>query len=172
MSALDPESTAPPITGVDFAAGPTVVFFYKVTCPVCQMAAPKVGEFERAYPGRIVGVGQDPEDKLADFDRELEMGFESVADLPPYELSNAYQIGVVPTLFLVRRRRSGVHRVVEPGRVQPGLEASRGVDGGGIRSHLRAERRATLVPAGLRVAQLALVQRVGDRMVAASPTRL
>ena len=101
MSALDPESTAPPITGVDFAAGPTVVFFYKVTCPVCQMAAPKVGEFERAYPGRIVGVGQDPEDKLAEFDRELEMGFGSVADLPPYELSNGYQIGVVPTLFLV-----------------------------------------------------------------------
>ena len=101
MSALDPGSSAPPIGGVDFAAGPTVVFFYKVTCPVCQMAAPKVGEFERAYPGRIVGIGQDPEDKLAEFDRELEMGFGSVADLPPYELSNAYQIRVVPTLFLV-----------------------------------------------------------------------
>ena len=75
------------------------LFFYKVTCPVCQMAAPKVQGFEPAYPGRIVGVRQDPEDKLADFDRELEMGFESVSDLPPYELSNAYQIGVVPTLF-------------------------------------------------------------------------
>ena len=67
----------------------------------CRFDAVVVGEFERAYPGRIVGVGQDPEDKLAEFDRELEMGFGSVADLPPYELSNAYQIGVVPTLFLV-----------------------------------------------------------------------
>ena len=101
MSALSPGSSAPPVPGVDFAAGPAVLFFYKVTCPVCQMAAPMVGEFQRAYPGRIVGVGQDAEGKLAEFDRELGMGFGSMADLPPYELSNGYQIGVVPSLFLV-----------------------------------------------------------------------
>src|ERR1700736_6395878 len=49
-------SPAPPIPGVDFSAGPTTVFFYKVTCPVCQMASPKVQRFEEAYSGRIVGV--------------------------------------------------------------------------------------------------------------------
>ena len=65
MQALDPGSSAPPIPGVDFDTGPLALFFYKVTCPVCQLAAPKVAEFQRAYPGRIVGVGQDPEGRVA-----------------------------------------------------------------------------------------------------------
>jgi peroxiredoxin len=68
---------------------------------VCQLAAPAARKFERAYPGRIAGIGQDPNEKLAEFDREYGLGFPSVADLPPYEVSNAYGIISVPTLFLV-----------------------------------------------------------------------
>jgi peroxiredoxin len=94
---------APPIEGVDFGSGPMALFFYKVTCPVCQMAAPKFQGFESAYPGRIVGIGQDPEEKLASFGREFGVTFPSVVDPPPYELSNAYGISVVPTMFLVDR---------------------------------------------------------------------
>jgi peroxiredoxin len=98
---LQPGSIARPIDGVDFSAGPTVAFFYKVTCPVCQMAAAPVSRFRQAYPGRIVGIGQDPEEKLADFDRTYGLGFPSISDPPPYDLSNAYGIRVVPTAFLV-----------------------------------------------------------------------
>jgi len=86
---------------MDFAAGPTALFFYKVTCPVCQMAAPAARKFEQAYPGRIAGIGQDPAEKLAEFDRQYGLGFATVADLPPYDTSNAYGIISVPTLFLV-----------------------------------------------------------------------
>lgn len=103
MEPLAPGSPAPSIPGVDFAAAPSVVFFYKVTCPVCQLAAPKAQRFEGAHPGRIVGVGQDPPDKLESFEREFGMSFPSVPDLPPYDLSNAYGIRVVPTTFLVDR---------------------------------------------------------------------
>jgi peroxiredoxin len=77
------------------------LFFYKVTCPVCQMAAPKMRAFEDAYPGRIVGIGQDPAPKLERFAREFHMPFGSVADEPPYDLSNGYGIQVVPTLFVL-----------------------------------------------------------------------
>ncbi len=101
MTALQPGSPAPPIAGVPARDGPLALFFYKVTCPVCQMAAPKVAAFHRAYPGAIVGVGQDPRDKLAAFDREFGLGFSSVPDLPPYEVSDAYGIRVVPTVFVV-----------------------------------------------------------------------
>jgi peroxiredoxin len=94
-------SPAPSIPGVDFAQAPTVVFFYKVTCPVCQLAAPKVERFQQAYPGRIVGVGQDPAERLESFQQEFGMDFRSVADTEPYELSNAYGTRVVPTAFLV-----------------------------------------------------------------------
>ena len=101
MAELQVGSKAPTVPGVDFGAGPTALFFYKVTCPVCQMAAPAAGKFEQAYPGRIEGVGQDPEEKLTEFDRQFGLGFASVPDLPPYGVSEAYGIISVPTLFLV-----------------------------------------------------------------------
>lgn len=98
---LEPGSAAPEVPGVDYALGPTVVYFYKVDCPVCQAAAPRVQAFELAYSGRIVGVGQDPEDALDRFGREFGMSFRRVADLPPYPVSSAFGVEVVPTTFLV-----------------------------------------------------------------------
>jgi hypothetical protein len=109
--ALEPGSSAPPIPGLDLASAPTAIFFFKVTCPVCQMTAPKVEAFDRAYPGRITGVGQDPESKLEAFGKEFGMTFASVPDAPPYDVSNAYGIQVVPTLFVVDGSGSIVDRV-------------------------------------------------------------
>jgi peroxiredoxin len=101
LKPLQPGSAAPSIPGIDFSPGPTVLFFYKVTCPVCQMAGPPVARFDLAYPGRILGIGQDPPEKLAEFESAYGLGFPSVPDLPPYEVSNAYGIRTVPTTFLV-----------------------------------------------------------------------
>jgi peroxiredoxin len=101
MEPLAVGSPAPYIPGVDFGTAPSAVFFYKVMCPVCQMAAPKVERFEQGYPGRIVGVGEDPPEKLDAFHQEFGLTFPSVSDSPPYELSNAYGIRAVPTTFLV-----------------------------------------------------------------------
>jgi peroxiredoxin len=101
VSALQAASKAPAIPGVDFGTRPLAVFFYKVTCPVCQMAAPKVQGFEAGYPGRIVGIGQDPQEKLAAFGNQFGITFRSLVDAPPYDVSNAYGIEVVPTTFLV-----------------------------------------------------------------------
>jgi peroxiredoxin len=103
---LQPGSVAPAVPGVEFSTGPAVLFFYKVTCPVCQMAAPPAGRFEQAYPGRTQGIGQDPEEKLAEFDRTYGLGFPSTEDPPPYDISNAYGIRTVPTTFLVDREGS------------------------------------------------------------------
>lgn len=92
---------APGVPGAGDASGPRAVVFYKVTCPVCQMAAPKLSTLERAYPGHVQAVGQDPPEKLAAFDREFGFGLPSMFDAPPYELSNAYGVQVVPTVFLI-----------------------------------------------------------------------
>jgi hypothetical protein len=83
------------------ANGPMGLFFYKVTCPTCQLAAPAMAGFERAFRGRVVGVGQDPEPLLARFTQEHAMGIGSVEDPPPYAVSDAYEVESVPTLFLV-----------------------------------------------------------------------
>ena len=63
--------------------------------------APKAAIFATAYPGRIVGIGQDPPEKLTAFDREFGLGLGSVSEQPPYPASEAYGVRVVPTLFLV-----------------------------------------------------------------------
>ena len=101
MQALAAGSRAPQIPDLDFGSGATVLFFYKVTCPVCQLSAPAVQTFETSYPGRILGIGQDPGEKLSAFSRTYGIGFPSRADTPPYELSNAYGVRVVPTTFLI-----------------------------------------------------------------------
>jgi peroxiredoxin len=72
-----------------------------VTCPVCQMAAPKIGALAAAYPGRITGIGQDPPDKLQRFGQSHGLAFPSLMDSVPYAISEGYGIRVVPTLFLV-----------------------------------------------------------------------
>jgi hypothetical protein len=101
MGPLPVGAPAPQIAGVRFGDGPVGLFFYKVTCPTCQMAAPAVGAFEHAFPGRVIGIGQDPPERLEAFGREYAMGLRAIPDLPPYPVSDAYGIVSVPTLFLV-----------------------------------------------------------------------
>jgi peroxiredoxin len=101
MAPLQPGSTAPAVDGVDLGHLPSALFFYKVTCPVCRMTAPQVARFDAAYPGRVVGVGEDPAAKLGSFADEFGMRFPSVSDPPPYPVSQAYGLEVVPTLFVI-----------------------------------------------------------------------
>ncbi len=91
---------APSVAGVT-AGDPHALVFYKVSCPTCQMAAPVLDGFERAYPGRMIGVGQDPAGKLERFADTYGMTFPSLSDVAPYEASNAYGIENVPTMVVV-----------------------------------------------------------------------
>ena len=93
-------SSAPTVPGAS-RQGPHGLIFYKVTCPTCQMAAAPISGFERAYPGRVHGVGQDPVDALKEFSAEFGLTLPSVSDAEPYEASKAYLIEHVPTLVVV-----------------------------------------------------------------------
>ncbi|MDP9296220.1 MAG: redoxin domain-containing protein [Actinomycetota bacterium] len=101
MDLLAPGSDAPGIDGVELGSEPRALFFYKVTCPVCQMAAPKAQAMEEAYPGTVVGIGEDPPDALAAFGEQYGMALPSVTDEEPFPASDSYGISSVPTLFLV-----------------------------------------------------------------------
>ena len=133
MPPLGVGEPAPPIPGVAFGDGPVGLFFFKVTCPTCQLAAPKMSAFERAYPGRVVGIGQDPQDVLDEFGEVHGMGVRSLEDRPPYDVSNAYGIVSVPTLLVVGENG----RVIESvgawdregfNRASEGVAAALGVD--------------------------------------------
>jgi peroxiredoxin len=87
------------------AAGPAVIAFYKVTCPVCQLTMPYL---ERLRGGslQVVSVSQDDAEAAAEFDFE----FGARTDLldsedAGYPASNAFRITNVPSLFLVEPGR-------------------------------------------------------------------
>jgi peroxiredoxin len=91
---------APSVPGQS-AEGPHALVFYKVTCPTCQMAAQPLSRFEDAYPGSVMGVGQDPQRALEDFSAGYGLRMPSMSDVPPYETSVAYGIEHVPTMVVV-----------------------------------------------------------------------
>jgi thiol-disulfide isomerase/thioredoxin len=102
---LPPGAAAPPIAGADLDDGAHAVLFYKVTCPACQMAAPVAERLHRAAGDRLVAVAQDPAERVGEFEAAYGTTFRSRPDTPPYEVSNAYGVRTVPTLFLVREGR-------------------------------------------------------------------
>jgi peroxiredoxin len=101
MAVIAPGAQARPIPGVEIDGGPRLLWFYKVTCPVCQLAAPVAERLAQAFPGRVLGVGQDPEARLRAFAAEYGATFDSVSDPPPYPASSSYGLETVPTLVLV-----------------------------------------------------------------------
>jgi peroxiredoxin len=80
--------------------GPTVLAFFKVSCPVCQMAAPKVQAFADAGV-RVTAIGEDPPRALAAYADRYGQRVPTVSEPPPYQVSAAYGITAVPTIFLV-----------------------------------------------------------------------
>jgi peroxiredoxin len=97
------DAPAPPVPGAA-ADGPHALVFYKVTCPTCQLAAPKLEAFQSAYGGHVHAVGQDPVDNLTAFGAEYRFSLPASSDAPPYDLSNAYGIETVPTTYVIDGR--------------------------------------------------------------------
>jgi thiol-disulfide isomerase/thioredoxin len=109
---LDIGSTAPSLSLPDAHTGatvtdpwrdhatPTVLAFFKVTCPVCAMAAPKVQALADAGV-RVVAIGEDPPPKLVQYARDRGQRVPTLTEAPPYAVSDAYELRVVPTLYAV-----------------------------------------------------------------------
>jgi peroxiredoxin len=95
------------------ANGPALLAFFKVNCPVCQLAFPFL---ERIHsPGKlsIWGISQNgPADTRA-FCAEYGITFPVLIDPEKagYQASNAYGISSVPTLFLVEQD-GGISKVI------------------------------------------------------------
>lgn len=85
-----------------WADGPTVLVFFKVSCPVCQAVAPKVQAMADAGV-RVVGIGEDPPAALSTYAARFGQRVPTVSEPAPYRVSSAYGLAAVPTLFLVDR---------------------------------------------------------------------
>ena len=87
------------------ARGPVVIAFFKVSCPVCQMAFPYLDRIFRAYAksGKFtfVGISQDNDKDTKAFNREFGVTFPTLLDEKKYPVSNAYGLTNVPTVFVI-----------------------------------------------------------------------
>ena len=85
--------------------GPVVAAFFKVSCPVCQMAFPYVERLFQAYGKNgkltLVGVSQDNSADTRAFNREFGLTFPVLLDAKGYPVSKAYGLTNVPTIFLI-----------------------------------------------------------------------
>ena len=86
--------------GDPWAEGTTVLAFFKVTCPVCHMVAPKVTALAEGG-ARVLAVGQDPPAALVRYADERGQRVPTVSEAAPYGLSSAFGVSSVPSLFVV-----------------------------------------------------------------------
>ncbi len=80
--------------------GTTLVAFFKVSCPVCQMVAPMLTKLSEGGV-RVVAIGEDPPAALTQYNEDEGQRVPSLSQPAPYSTSAAYDIEAVPTLFLV-----------------------------------------------------------------------
>ena len=93
-------ASAPDVAGANLV-GPGALVFFKVTCGTTKLTTPAIERLARAYPGRVVGVGQDPQIDLDAFASAFGLSLPLVPDLEPYPASDAYGIVSAPTVVAV-----------------------------------------------------------------------
>lgn len=129
IGARAPEFVLPRLDGGEIglreiiANGPTLLAFFKISCPVCQMTFPYLDRIHT--PGRlpIYGISQnDPEDTRY-FNERFHVGFPTLLDSEEndFPASNAFGISTVPTMFLIESDGT-VSRVIE-GWVRQDIES-------------------------------------------------
>lgn len=103
--------------------GPQALFFFKVSCPACPLAAPAVERLRQAYPGLdVVAVSQDGEPEAKDWARQHGLDPTALAlDGEGHQASAAFGLATVPTLVLLDGQ--GTIAAVQEGWSRDGYDA-------------------------------------------------
>ena len=85
------------------ANGPALLAFFKVSCPVCQLAFPFLERLNQPGAIPVYGISQNDAEDTRAFARHLGITFPLLLDLQStgFPVSNAFGITNVPTIFLV-----------------------------------------------------------------------
>jgi peroxiredoxin len=86
------------------AGGPVLLAFFKVSCPTCQFTFPFLERLHQQFPEKGLQIWGVVQDKAAEGDRfaaSFGVTFPILVDDSPYEVSRAYDLTHVPSLFLV-----------------------------------------------------------------------
>ena len=91
------------------AAGPVVLAFFKVSCPVCQFTFPFLQRLHERFGSSglsVVGISQDDSRPTCHFNEEYGVTFLTLLDPHPFPVSDAYSLTNVPTIFLIEPDRT------------------------------------------------------------------
>ena len=85
------------------AAGPALLAFFKVSCPVCQLAFPFLERLHQPGTRPVYGISQNNARDTREFAKRYGATFPMLLDLESagFPVSNAYGLTNVPTLFLI-----------------------------------------------------------------------
>lgn len=85
--------------------GPALLAFFKVSCPVCQLTFPFLERVHQAGALPVYGISQNDAEDTRAFAKRFRTTFPMLLDSENsgFEVSNAYGISSVPTMFLVER---------------------------------------------------------------------
>jgi peroxiredoxin len=87
--------------------GPVVLVFFKVSCPTCQLTFPHIQRIfvsaGKDWHAQLWAISQDDPEDTRRFARHHGVTFDMLIDEYPYDVSNAYGIVSVPTLFIVEQ---------------------------------------------------------------------
>lgn len=100
-----PSFTLPAVEGGEdvtdpWTEGPTVVAFFKTSCPVCKMVAPMLTKLSEGG-ARVVAIGEDPPGDITAYSEANDQRVPALSQGEPYSVSEAYGLEAVPTIFLV-----------------------------------------------------------------------
>ena len=104
-----PQFTLPGLDGGEVslaqitANGPALLAFFKVSCPICQLAFPFLERLNQPGAIPVYGISQNGAEDTRSFARHLGLAFPMLLDLEGtgYPVSNVFGITNVPTMFLV-----------------------------------------------------------------------
>jgi peroxiredoxin len=96
------------------ARGRVLLVFFKVTCPVCQLAMPFLERLHASGTLAICGISQNDAADTREFNNYFGVSFATLLDSEDedYPASNAYGISSVPSMFLVGAN-GVISRVIE-----------------------------------------------------------
>jgi len=87
--------------------GPVVLVFFKVSCPTCQFTFPHIQRIfasaGRDWHAQLWAISQDDSEETGQFARQNGITFDMLIDEYPYDVSNAYGIVSVPTMFIIEQ---------------------------------------------------------------------
>jgi len=86
----------------------TLIAFFKINCPTCQFTFPFLEKLHKNYAGKgfaLWGISQNNQAETREFASQYQISFPLLLDQNNYQISYAYGITVVPTMFLIDKNQ-------------------------------------------------------------------